>query len=260
MRILGQCLAVLAAGVLAAGYPAVLRADAAQLTGGARPAAATGGWGNAIMLSGGASVGALSCPSSGNCGGGGSRPAAHGGREAMVVSQVHGKWGRVLAVRGLAVRKGSKGGGSVNAMSCTSAGNCVAVGAYCSQPSQSQAFIVTERHGSWGKATAVPGLAVLNTGNSAGLSQVACASAGNCSAVGTYTIKPEDVPLFTVSEVHGAWGNAATVPSVTGLPGQVAGEPAGVPPGSGCSPAPHRATAARPRATRSKAIAVTSSS
>jgi hypothetical protein len=50
------------------------------------------------------------------------------------------------------------------------------------------------------------------------------------------------VPLFTVSEVHGVWGNAATVPSVTGLPGQVAGEPAGV--GVLSCPAPGNCSAA----------------
>ncbi|HXS65210.1 MAG TPA: hypothetical protein VN767_20345 [Streptosporangiaceae bacterium] len=50
------------------------------------------------------------------------------------------------------------------------------------------------------------------------------------------------MPLFTVSEVHGVWGNAATVPSVTGLPGQVAGEPAGV--GVLSCPAPGNCSAA----------------
>lgn len=63
-------------------------------------------------------------------GGAGSRPASDGGSEAVVISQVHGNWGRVLAVRGLPARRGWKNAGSVSAVSCTSAGSCVAVGSY----------------------------------------------------------------------------------------------------------------------------------
>ena len=239
MRILRQGLVVIAMAALAAGYSGMLPVGAAGAAV-RRTDGGTGGWNKAIMLSG-AWVGALSCSSSGNCGGGGSRAVAGGG-EAIVVSQVHGKWGRLLAVRGLAAGKGRPNDGAVNAIACTSPGNCVAVGSYAGQPSQEQAFIVTERRGTWGTAIAVPGLTALNTGNVAGLNQVTCPSAGNCSAVGTYTIKPKDVPLFTVSEVHGVWGNAATVPAVTGLPGQVAGEPAGA--GLLACPAPGNCSAA----------------
>ncbi len=195
---------------------------------GARPAANAAGWGKAITLPGGTSVGTLSCPSPGNCGGGGSRPAADGGSEAVVISQVHGSWGRVLAVGGLTPRKGWKNAGAVNAVACTSAGNCVAVGTYAGKSSHSQAFIATERRGRWGMATAVPGLASLNSGNSAGLGGVSCNSAGNCSATGTYSTKSATGLLFTVSEVRGTWGNAAATPQVTALPGQPDGTSAGI--------------------------------
>ena len=137
-----------------------------------------------------------------------------------MVSQVHGKWGRVLAVRGLAPGKGRKPSGSVSGVSCISAGNCVAVGSYAGKSSGSQAFIVVQRRGAWGTAAAVPGLARLDTGNSAGLSGVSCFSAGKCSATGTYSTKSAAGLLFTVSEVHGIWGRAAATPVITALPGQ----------------------------------------
>jgi hypothetical protein len=228
MRILRQFLVVLGAGVLAAACPAAFQASAADAAGGARPAVTAGGWGKAITLPGGAEVGALSCPSPGNCGAGGSRPAGDGGSEAVVVSQVHGNWSRVKPVRGLAPRKGWKNAGSVSAVSCTSAGNCVAVGSYAGKSSHNQAFIVIQRRSTWGTATAVPGLASLNRGNSAGLSGVSCTSIGNCSATGTYSTKSATGLLFTISEVHGIWGNAAATPLTTALPGQPDGTVAGI--------------------------------
>lgn len=62
------------------------------------------------------------------------------------------------------------------------AGNCVAVGY-----GGAQGFVLTERHGRWGKATGLPGLAALNTGRQADVIRVSCASAGNCAAIGYYT-------------------------------------------------------------------------
>jgi hypothetical protein len=220
MRVLRQFLVVLGAGALAAGSPAALAA------GGARLAVAAGGWGKAIMLPGGAGADALSCPSPGNCGAGGSRPAGGGGSVAFVASQVHGRWGRVLAVPGL--RGGKEPESSVSAVSCPSVGNCVAVGGYLGPSSHHDAFIVAQRRGAWGKAAAVPGLASLDKGNDAGLSQVSCPSIGNCSAIGTYSPQPGATLWFTVSEVHGIWGNAAAVPLVTALPGQLEGSSAGI--------------------------------
>jgi hypothetical protein len=228
MRIPRQFLVVLGTGVLTAACLTAFQGGAADAAGGARSAVTAGGWGKAVTLPGGAEVGTLSCPSPGNCGAGGSRPSADGGSEAVVLSQVKGKWGGVLAVRGLTPRKGWKNASGVGAVSCTSAGNCVAVGGYAGKSSRNQAFIVIQRRGVWGPATAVPGLASLNTGNSAGLGGVSCISAGNCVATGTYSTKSASGLLFTVSEVHGTWGNAAATPVVTALSGQAAGTDAGI--------------------------------
>ena len=87
-----------------------------------------------------------------------------------------------------------------------------------------EAFVVDEVGGSWGKAQEVPGLAALKAGNNAVVSSVSCASAGNCAAVGTYTVAG-DVTIFeafVVDEVGGSWGKAQEVPgSATLLGGPV---------------------------------------
>ena len=66
----------------------------------------------------------------------------------------------------------------------------------------------------WGGATFVPGLGVLNTGGSAGVESLSCPSAGNCAAVGDYTGAHGNGQGFAVSERNGKWGRAAEMPGL----------------------------------------------
>src|SRR5216683_2611506 len=75
-----------------------------------------------------------------------------------------------------------------------------------------QAFVVSERHGLWGRAIEVPGSAALNKGGFANTMSVSCASAGNCAAGGFYTDGSGNEQAFVVSERHGLWGRAIEVP------------------------------------------------
>ena len=80
------------------------------------------------------------------------------GPRAFVVSQVHGTWGtahQVPGTGGLAER----GCAEVVSVSCASAGNCAVGGYYGYGPAALQAFVVSEVHGTWGKADQVPGTA-----------------------------------------------------------------------------------------------------
>jgi hypothetical protein len=69
--------------------------------------------------------------------------------------------------------------------------------------------------GTWHAAQEVPGLAALNKGNGWLLS-MSCASAGNCSARGTYG-NSSGQQVFVVSEVSGTWHNAKEVPGTATL-------------------------------------------
>jgi hypothetical protein len=169
-----------------------------------------GRWGTAIEVPGSAALNtggsagltSLSCTSAGYCVAGGF--FAH----AFVVSERNGSWGKATEVRGLGA-----GRSLVDSVSCTSAGNCVAGGSYLHNGS-GQAFVVSERNGSWGKAIEVPGLASLDVGGNAGLNSLSCASAGNCAAVGFYygTGVGPGPQAFVVSERNGSWGKAINVP------------------------------------------------
>ena len=196
-------------------------------------AAASGGWGRAEQVpglaalagSGDSGLSAVSCASPGNCSAGGFY-ASGGTSQAFVVSQVSGTWGRALEVPGLAgLNKGSNA--QVSTVSCASPGNCSAGGYYTSGHSaggapMTAAFVVSQVHGTWGTAQAVPGLAALNTGKEAGVSSVSCASPGECSAGGSFgrpfgqgsCCRPNG---FVVSQVNGTWGTAQKIQGTAGV-------------------------------------------
>jgi hypothetical protein len=69
--------------------------------------------------------------------------------------------------------------------------------------------------GTWGNAQAVA--KGLNQGDEAQLNSVSCASAGNCSAGGSYTNNAEQGQAFVVTETNGVWGRAEEVPGSAAL-------------------------------------------
>src|SRR5258706_4977463 len=106
------------------------------------------------------------------------------------------------------------GGGEagVGSVSCASAGNCAGGGPFTDAAGHEQAFVVSERNGTWGKAWQVPGSGSLNKGGNAEAFSVSCASAGNCAAGGVYPDRSHRFQAFVVSERNGTWGRAIDVP------------------------------------------------
>src|SRR5262249_44072001 len=123
-----------AAGCWAAGGTYRDRAGCAQAFVVSKP---NGTWGQAIKVPGSgilnaggdANISSVSCATAGNCAAGGfytdSAALAHG----FVVSQTNGTWGRAIEVPGLATLD-TGGTARVSSVSCPSAGNCAAGGAY----------------------------------------------------------------------------------------------------------------------------------
>jgi hypothetical protein len=186
-----------------------------------------GTWGKAkqvaaaLNVGGGGGVDSVSCASAGNCiAGGAYNEGSAGGffTQAFVVSQVHGTWGKAKEVPGTdALNTG--GGAAVTSVSCTSASNCSAGGYYATDATgfPQQAFVVTQTNGTWGKAKEVPGTAALNAGGSAQVTSVSCASAGNCSAGGSYEDSSGHFQMFVISQVHGTWDKAKEIPGTAAL-------------------------------------------
>jgi hypothetical protein len=192
-----------------------------------------GKWGKAkevpgtatLNRGGGAGVASLSCASSGSCSAGGTYLDASGHSQAFVVDETKGKWRNAEEVPATATL--NKNGvaawtpppAGVASLSCASAGSCSAGGSYVDASGYSQAFVVDETKGKWGKAKEVPGTATLNKGdgsfnggNDNGVASLACSSPGSCSAGGSYVDASGNTQAFVVDETKGKWGNAKEVP------------------------------------------------
>jgi hypothetical protein len=137
--------------------------------------------------------------------------AAHAGGAAPA-----GTWGNAIEVPGLGALN-KRGNAQLTSVSCGSAGNCAAGGFYTDGSGRGQAFVDSERNGSWGKAIEVPGSGTLNAGGNAEVNSVSCASAGNCAAVGSDFSATRFDQAFVVNERHGVWGSAIKVPGFSVL-------------------------------------------
>jgi hypothetical protein len=127
-----------------------------------------------------------------------------------------GRWGVAQEVPGTAALN-LAGGADVYSISCGSAGNCSAGGAYEYKIERWEPFVVSETHGAWGTAIEVPGIAALNKRHAAGIASVSCASAGNCSAGGSYTGGSGKDQVFVVGEKKGTWDTAIELPGIAAL-------------------------------------------
>jgi hypothetical protein len=186
---------------------------------------ANGTWGSAkevpglttLNKGGGAAINSVSCASARNCAAGGYYTDSSGHGQAFGVNEINSIWGTAKEVPGTAsLNKG--GTAEITSVSCGSAGNCSAGGQYSTgSSSHEQVFVVGEANGVWGTAQEVPGTAALNQRGFASISSVSCASAGNCSAGGSYDDSSFHLQAFVVNEINGVWGTATEVPGTASL-------------------------------------------
>ena len=182
-----------------------------------------GVWGTAEVVPGTESSGgsdaqvlSVSCASVGNCVAGGAYDDQITGlEEAFVVSEVNGAWGTAEPIPGLPALGSS--GALVYEVSCPSAGNCSAVGAYSDSSDDGQGFVASQVNGVWQNAEENPGPDVKHL--QAETTTVSCASAGNCVAGGQLTPGPSDLKnsAFVIRKANGVWGKAEVVPGTIPL-------------------------------------------
>jgi len=168
---------------------------------------------------------ALSCSSAGNCVVGGFVSDVLG---FLVVGylyqQVGGVWKPATLVPGLAALNAGEYG-FVNAVSCSTATDCVAGGTVSDANQIQSSFLVTEVGGVWGNAESVPGESALNVGTGATsnfyaggqVMNLSCASPGNCTAVGEYTDDADLAQIYTTTETAGVWSTATPLPNYNSI-------------------------------------------
>ncbi len=162
--------------------------------------------------SGGGEVKGISCSSPGNCTAVGlftnnynlgSYP------QAFTMTSSGGVWGDVEPVEFDSGVRTLTGESDVSGVSCTSAGNCVAIGFFRDALDRDQAFITSSSAGVWTRAIPVVFTSgvLLNSSNPT-LKGVSC-SVGGCTVVG-YATKAGNLTPFAISSTDGTWGNPAT--------------------------------------------------
>jgi hypothetical protein len=153
----------------------------------------------------GSNLRAISCGSAGNCAVVGTYYDTSGSLEGLLLVESGGTW---TAQRAPLPSDAQPGGDptyfELSSVSCPSTNDCTAVGHYPDALQNDHGLILTDTNGSW---TALTSPSPDNAADEPkfSISSVACASAGNCTAVGTYTdtVGGEDPLILT--ESSGTW-------------------------------------------------------
>jgi hypothetical protein len=155
----------------------------------------------------------VSCPAKNACTAVGFNLGFNGSgyiKEAFTVSQSHGAWGHLHFVT-LPPGSASATEATLSGVSCTSPGNCEAVGYFAVTGENLDPMAVREVHGSWRTASqiAVPANAATAPGVYAVLDAVSCPRPGSCVGVGSYLNTTDRLEGLTAVESGGHWRRAA---------------------------------------------------
>ncbi|HUN79616.1 MAG TPA: hypothetical protein VMU32_11880 [Solirubrobacteraceae bacterium] len=185
-----------------------------------------GSWGRGVevaMPAGAATdpkveFGALSCPSVGNCTAVGDyrENAEHEPERGFLLDESAGAWEPALEV---SLPAGVSSDQVVfDDLSCPSAGNCVAAGKYVNASDEWQGFLVSETAGSWHAALEPPLPANAASNRQEDVTGVSCASAGDCTAVGSYQESAGHGEGVLWTETGGTWapGTESALPANAG--------------------------------------------
>ena len=165
-----------------------------------------------------AGMDSVSCVSAGNCTAVGGYTDSSGNEQGVLSTETSGTWGGGVEAP-LPTNAGSNPQVFLTSVSCTSAGNCTAVGGYLDSSGGLQGLLLTETSGTWarGVEASLPSNATLPF-PTVTLNQVSCTSAGDCTAVGVYSIPPTDgggsavLEGLLLTETSGTWARGVEAP------------------------------------------------
>jgi hypothetical protein len=183
----------------------------------------SGVWGTAVeaSLPAGAAtepnvhIDSVSCPSSSDCAAVGYYRDSSDIRQVLLLTESSGTWATgVEAV--LPANAATDPEVHVSDLSCPAAGECTAVGYYSESSGHQRGLFLTESSGVWG--TGVEATLPANASAShpdVFLNGLACASAGNCVAVGQYDDASFATEGLILTETSGSWaaGVEAVLPA-----------------------------------------------
>jgi hypothetical protein len=163
----------------------------------------------------------VSCASTGNCAASGSYRDTSDDSEGLLETETNGVWTAGQAnLSHLSVATDPSV--DIESVSCATAGNCTAVGYYEDGTVTYQGLLLNEVGAAWQPATEaqLPADAAGETLSQEDLyvASVSCASAGDCTAVGTYdSTSANDVEGLQLIETNGTWaaGSETSLPAAS---------------------------------------------
>ena len=164
--------------------------------------------------SAGLSVYGASCASPGSCALVGSYQDSSGNVQAFAASSKSNTWSTPVKITLPANAPASESGALLRSVDCSSAGNCSAVGTYLDGNvnfPRSLAMGVNEVNDTWVSAAQITLPSDANANSFVAVNQLSCASAGNCSAVGSYIDRNSVTHAMVVNEVGGVWKSAQSL-------------------------------------------------
>jgi hypothetical protein len=167
----------------------------------------------------GAEVNGVACARQGSCVAVGYyQPKGDDNDQGFIVAQVRGAWKRALQAP-LPANAGPRAAG-LDAVTCTAAGACQAVGFYTDRADQFEAVAISEVAGRWhrgaelGLSAGVP---------AADLTGISCVKAGYCAAAGFYNtsgLPPFPTASVGLVESRGTWHLATKVKAPANATGE----------------------------------------
>lgn len=157
-------------------------------------------------------VNTVSCSSPGNCTAAGVFELPSGAQRTYTITMTNGVWGTAREAVFANGVQASYTETSPSKISCSSAGNCTAVGRYFKAGGGTEAFTMTSTNGTWEQARSVVfANNVQDSTPSSELLDVSCPSDGNCTAVGLFKNPAGGLEQFTMTMTAGTWDQAAPV-------------------------------------------------
>jgi hypothetical protein len=176
------------------------------------PANAGAGQGSGVHPVSG--VSAVSCPSAGDCTAVGDYTDSSGNQQGLLLTETGGTWATGVEASLPPNAYTSPTYADLTSVSCSSPGNCTAIGTYATSCGCSGllyvGLLLTETDGTWATGVEAPMPAGAEAGTVASVSSVSCASPGNCTAVGDGYNDVSAVPVAW-TETSGTWAAGVEV-------------------------------------------------
>ena len=161
---------------------------------------------------------AVSCSSPGNCTTVGQFKDADDAYQAFTITSTNGVWALARPAQFADGIQSTTPSAGFNSVSCSSPGNCTAVGKFLNTNAGYEAFTMTSTNGVWTVARPTRFVAGIQSMlPDAGFNSVSCSSPRNCTAVGMFRNSDSGFEAFTMTSTNGVWALARPAQFADGI-------------------------------------------